>query len=143
MNKFEVTFILDNRELKIDLVELAKIGNDLNKDIRDHSGIFAYHAAICEEALAEYERTKEELSEYEAALFIELKKAGVVEGVKATEKLIDNAIIIDDERMELKREELKAKEIYRKLLAGKEALVHKKDHLSTLSANLRKDTENF
>lgn len=142
MNKYVLEFTLEGEDFKIDIVDMALIKDDLNLELKTHSAGFAYYAAICEAALADYEKAKEELIRTEAVLFTEFKKTGVVEGTKATEKLIESAIKIDEERMEAKRIEMAKKELYRKLLAGKEALVHKKDHLSSLSANLRKEIEN-
>jgi hypothetical protein len=133
----------DGETFDVDLEEETKIaGKDINTQIEEQPGTYAWYSQVAEDISAEYEQANAELKRMEAVLSINYKKAGHVDGVKVTDTYIKNLVTAHPDRIELENEVLSKKHMKLKMVRALESLVQKKDLMSTLSANIRKNFEN-
>lgn len=112
-------------------------GADINGEFMEQPELFAWWATVSELAKDRVASTKYQLERIYAtkdhAVRLELTEAKA----KITEKIVENTVITSKEYQECMFELLDAKKQLGLLLAGKEALVQRKDMLISLGANMR------
>jgi hypothetical protein len=111
--------------------------NDLNSEFAEHAERFAYYATCFEIAADKYRRYEIDLKRMYA--FLDAEKRGEMHhnGVKTTEKMIENMVITDDRYVALQAEAMEAEKQLGLLKAARDSMAQRKEMLVSLGANQR------
>lgn len=134
----QVSLEIDGAEFTRQLADDIPIaGGDLSGEFMEHSDRFAWWATVVELARDKVARTKYQLdriyalTDHKVRVDLNEKKA------KMTEKIVENAVITNQEYQECMFDLLESKKQLGLAMAGKEALVQRKDMLISLGATMR------
>ena len=126
----------------------AKLVDDLFIDRTDlsfafevHSERFSWYATAYELALDAEQRIKAQLDRAYAQLDVQARTNMEAAGVKVTEKKVENTVITHPQYIKLQNDYFDAKREAGLLKAAKDAMVHRKDCLVSLGANVRQEMQ--
>jgi hypothetical protein len=133
---FEVNGVTYQGSLDTDLQIDA---GDLNGEFQDQARRYAWWAALSELAKDKQATLKHQLDKVYARLDYQSRAQAVAATppVKLTEKMVENEVITSPVYEEAMQNYLQAKKEYGLLMAGREAMGHRKEMLISLGANYR------
>ena len=114
---------------------------NLNEEFTKHSERFAWYATAYELAQSYENRLKVDLERLYALLDIKVRGTMTQQGMRITEKKVENAVITDNTYMDLMDRYQSAKEQTGVLKAARDAMYAKKDVLVSLGANIRAEMQ--
>ncbi len=112
-------------------------GADINGEFMEQSELYAWWATVSELARDKVARTKYQLERIYALKDHEVRLELTAAKAKVTEKVVENAVITSEEYQTTMLELMSCKKQLGLTLAGKEALIQRKDMLISLGANMR------
>lgn len=112
-------------------------GTAIDEEFMEHSDRFAWWATVTELARDKVARTKYQLDRIYALVDHKVRFELNDKKAKVTEKIVENIVITSKEYQECMLELLEAKKQLGLAMAGKEALIQRKDMLISLGANMR------
>jgi hypothetical protein len=139
-----VTVKIGGREYTFDIAkELAIDINDLNRELSEQPGKYAFWSALSTALEDEYARLKLIVQSKKAERYKQIKQKLLDENKKVTEAQLENELASDPEILQLEQliiEKERDKNIVR---AIRDAFVQRKDSLVTIALNMRveKDAE--
>jgi hypothetical protein len=139
-----VTVKIGGREYTFDIAkELAIDINDLNRELSEQPGKYAFWSALSTALEDEYARLKLVVQSKKAERYKQIKQKLLDENKKVTEAQLENELASDPEILQLEQliiEKERDKNIVR---AIRDAFVQRKDSLVTIALNMRveKDAE--
>jgi len=140
----KVTVKIGGREYTFDIAkELAIDINDLNKELSEQPGKYAFWSALSTALEDEYARLKLIVQSKKAERYKQIRQKLMDENKKVTEAQLENELTSDPEILQLEQliiEKEKDRNIVR---AIRDAFVQRKDSLVTIALNMRveKDAE--
>jgi len=112
-------------------------GADITGEFMEQSELYAWWATVSELARDKVARTKYQLERIYALKDHEVRRTLAEAKAKVTEKIVENAVITSEEYQECMFELMECKKQLGLVMAGKEALVQRKDMLISIGANMR------
>jgi len=110
---------------------------DLSVEFAEHSERFAYYSTCFELAADKLRRLEINLKRQYAVLDIQKRQEAHLSGLKMTEKMVENSVIIDDTYVAMQDECMEAERELGVLKAARDAMAARKEMLVSLGANFR------
>lgn len=111
----------------------------LNDEFAEHASRFGWYSTAYELCVDHEARLKAKLERAYAQLDAQARAQMEAAGVKVTEKKVENTVITQPEYISIYEEYLDAKLQVGLLKAARDAMIHKKEMLVSLGANLRSE----
>lgn len=138
LNELNPTFVVGSQEYESRLQEDLFVNrNDLAEAFATHSERFAWYATCYELAQEKLARLETALKRMYAVLDHEHRTTYAANGVKTTEKMIENTVITDMRYIELQDKVIDATKEVGLLKAARDAMIHRRDMLISMGATYR------
>jgi hypothetical protein len=135
---FPETYMVGDVEYESSLLEDLKINRaDLSTEFSDHPKKYGWYSTAYEIALDEEQRAKAGLERAYAILDVQARNNMTAAGVKPTENKVKNVVITHKEYVEKQDDYFSKKSEAALIKAARDAMIHRKDCLVSLGANLR------
>jgi hypothetical protein len=113
---------------------------NLSGEYENHASRFAWYSTAYELAMDAELRLKVDLERGYAQLDAQARASMTAQGLKITEKKVENMVITQQDYVALQDDYLNAKRNTGLLKAARDALIHRRDMLIGLGANYRAET---
>lgn len=110
---------------------------DLSVEFAEHSERFAYYSTCYELAADKLRRLEIDLKRQYAVLDIQKRQEAQLAGMKLTEKMVENSVLVDDLYVALQDECISAEMQLGVLKAARDSMAARKEMLVSLGANFR------
>jgi len=140
----KVSVKIGGREYTFDVAkELAIDINDLNKELSEQPGKYAFWSALSTALEDEYARLKLIVQSKKAEKYKQIKQKLLDENKKVTEAQLENELASDPEILQLEQLIIEKERDRNIVRAVRDAFVQRKDSLVTIALNMRveKDAE--
>ena len=140
VDNLKLVFIVDGEEtdLRKKYRKELKIAEEtINEDLKNQASLFAFYAVVSELANDELSQAKLKLELVEATLAKTYRDKKLVTGEKVTEKIIQEAVALDKNRIKAVTDLNEAKKSVGVLKAIKESFHHRKESVIALASNMR------
>jgi len=117
--------------------DLAIDRSNLSEEFANHSRTYGWYSTAYEIALDVEQRKKAELARAYAVLDVQARTNMEAAGVRPTEAKVSNVVITHPEYVALQELYFEAKTSAAVIKAARDAMIHRKDCLVSLGANLR------
>lgn len=129
---------VNGKEYAVDPTSDVRINRaDLNGDIETHAEKFGFYATAYELAVEQEMLLKAELDRTYARMDIFVRASFESANIKATEKKVENEVILRPEYMEAQKAHREAATQVGLLKAQRDAMLHRRDMLVALAHNYR------
>ena len=136
------TFKFGDKEYESQLAQDLFIDrSNLSGEYEAHASRFAWYSTAYELAMDAELRLKADLERGYAQLDAQARASMTSQGLKITEKKVENMVITQPDYVALQTEYLDAKRNTGLLKAARDALIHRRDMLIGLGANYRAETQ--
>lgn len=140
----KVSIKIGGREYTFDITkELAMDINDLNRELSEQPGKYAFWSALSTALEDEYARLKLVVQSKKAERYKQIKQKLLDENKKVTEAQLENELASDPEILQLEQLIVEKERDRNIVRAIRDAFVQRKDSLVTIALNMRveKDAE--
>lgn len=128
----------DKRKYNVKLGEMLLIKEEhMNKHLAEHPSQHAFVAMLATLARSKYQRMKTDFELAEAQFMSDVRSKAATEGIKLTEKALENEALQNKRLLQMRRDLIAAQEQEEFCAAADQAFRARKDCLVTLAANLR------
>lgn len=135
---FPTTYMVGDVEYESSLKEdLAIDRSNLSEEFAEHPRAYGWYSTAYEIALDAEQRKKAELERAYAVLDVQARANMEAAGVRPTEAKVKNVVITHPEYVALQDKYFEAKTDAGVIKAARDAMIHRKDCLVSLGANLR------
>lgn len=110
---------------------------NLSEEFENHSKRYAWYSTAYELCLDKERRLKSELARAYAQLDAQARATMKAQGIRVSEKKVENMVITTPDYIEIQGRYLDAQRMTGLLKAARDAMIHKKDCLISLGANIR------
>jgi hypothetical protein len=134
VDEYDVDDVVYTSSLKEDL----RIDRtNLDEEFIEHSSKYAWYSTAYELCLDKERRLKSELARAYAQLDVQARMSMKAQGIRVSEKKVENMVITSKDYVELQEEYFNAQRMTGLLKAARDAMIHKKECLISLGANIR------
>lgn len=128
----------DKRKYKVELGSMLRIKEeDMNKHLAEHPSQHAFIGMLATLSRSKCQRMKADFELAEAQFMSDIRSKATAEGIKVTEKFLDNEVTMNKRLLQMRRDLINAQEQEDFCTAADIAFRARKDCLVTLAANLR------
>jgi hypothetical protein len=132
----------EKRKYNVKLGEMLAIKEDsMNAHLATHPSQYAFVAMLTALSRAKHQRMEADFDLAEAQFMQDVRSKAAENGIKLTEKALENEVIANKRLLQMRRDLISAQEQAEFCSAADQAFRHRKDCLITLAANLRAQSD--
>lgn len=140
MSIFEDKWNIDGVEYESTLADDLRLDRmNLNEEFEKHAEKFAFYSTAYEICLDKERRAKAVLDRVYAILDSQARGDLAANGIKATEKKIENMVVTAPDYLAAQDEYFEAQRLVGLLKSARDAMIHKKECMVSLGANFRQE----
>lgn len=134
------TFNIDGQEIESRFEQDVQLDRlNLNEEFETHSQQYGFYSTAYEICLDRERRLKAKLAQAYAHLDVQARANMKANGIRVSEKKVENMVITSEDYVALQEEYFDAQKTTGLVKAAKEAMIHKKECMISLGANLRQE----